>query len=49
MDWGGDKNMTDFLTTLEVSFNCAGICDVFPLYTFSDVNRGPPTSEKSCY
>lgn len=41
--------MTNFITSLELAFDCAGICAQSPMYMFSDVNRGPPQSQGSCF
>lgn len=42
-------NLTDFLTMLEVSFKCAGFCTPKPFYVFSNINRGWPKSERTCF
>lgn len=42
-------NHTNLITTLEITFDCSGICKPSPLYLFSDVNRGPPTNKLSCF
>lgn len=34
---------------MEVTFECAGICSPNPFYVFTDVNRGPPKTSKSCF
>lgn len=49
LNWKGEENHTEILTSLEVSFKCAGICEKNPYYLFSDVNNGPPESKFSCY
>lgn len=49
LEWTGEENRTEILTSLEVSFKCAGICEKNPYYIYSDVNNGPPESKRSCY
>lgn len=44
-----EYNHTDLITTMEVTFDCAGICEKSPIYLFSDVNRGAPVSNLSCF
>mmetsp|Transcript_35041 Transcript_35041/g.34061 ORF Transcript_35041/g.34061 Transcript_35041/m.34061 type:complete len:240 (-) Transcript_35041:57-776(-) len=39
------NNLMPLLQALETDFNCAGMCQVSPLYLFSNVNRGPPTKD----
>jgi len=43
-------NNTEFgmhaMGALELDFSCAGMCTYSPIYSFSEVSRGPP--ERSC-
>lgn len=40
---------TEFIMTLEISYECAGICDEARYYTFTDINRGPPKYTEGCF
>lgn len=42
----GEANINKAMTIMdyiETNFECAGICNISTLYTFSDVSLGPPS------
>ncbi len=45
LGWDDNYNLTSSIISLEVTLDCAGICEHNPIYVFSDINRGPPTSK----
>ncbi|KAL4462891.1 hypothetical protein ABPG72_019034 [Tetrahymena utriculariae] len=38
-----------YIGSMEITFQCAGICQHHPVYVFSDINRGLPVYQKGCY
>ncbi|KAL4427535.1 hypothetical protein ABPG74_019491 [Tetrahymena malaccensis] len=43
------QSTVNLLQNLETSWKCAGICSVSNMYLFTDVNRGQPNSQQSCF
>ncbi|KAL4468277.1 hypothetical protein ABPG72_015813 [Tetrahymena utriculariae] len=43
------QSTVNLLQNLEMSWKCAGICSVSQMYLFTDVNRGQPNSQQSCF
>ncbi|EAR83155.2 transmembrane protein, putative (macronuclear) [Tetrahymena thermophila SB210] len=43
------QSTVNLLQNLESSWKCAGICSVSKMYLFTDVNRGQPNSQQSCF
>ena len=46
---GENIDLSSYIASIEILFDCSGICDYHPIYVFSNSRKGPPESKVSCF